>query len=84
MRHDGYNTVRVFVDPGSTNISNAHGIGRGQGQGAKEVVYGPYMDNVASFVSEAAQRGIYILPSLDYFPQNDYYYDIIYTIDVAR
>ncbi|HEX6462703.1 MAG TPA: hypothetical protein VFZ58_05575 [Candidatus Saccharimonadales bacterium] len=67
-----YNTVRVFIDPGSVNVNTAHGIGRGMG--TYDTVYGPYMDNVASFVNEAAARGIYVLPSMDMFPQNTYYW----------
>ncbi len=67
-----YNTVRVFIDPGNTDANNAHGIGRGMG--THDTVYGPYMDNFASFVNEAAVRGIYVLPSMDVFPQNTYYW----------
>jgi hypothetical protein len=35
------------------------------------------MDNFASFVTEAAARGIYVVPSLDVFPTNSYYWDIV-------
>ena len=74
MRAAGYNTVRVMIDPGSTNAADAHGIGRGTG--TSDLVYGPYMDNFANFVALAASRGIYVVPSLDVFPQNDYYWGI--------
>jgi hypothetical protein len=73
MRHDGYNTVRVFIDPGGAK--GDHGIGRGLGTDDK--MYGPYMDNVARFVSAAAARGVYTLPSLDYFPTNSYYWGLV-------
>lgn len=73
MRHDGYNTVRIFIDPGSAQ--GDHGIGRGLGTYDK--VYGPYMDNVTLFVSAAAARGIYTMPSLDFFPTNSYYWGIV-------
>jgi hypothetical protein len=75
IEHDKYNVVRVFIDPGNTDATNPHGIGRGMG--TYDQVYGPYMDNFASFVNEAAARGIYVLPSLDVFPQNSYYWDIV-------
>jgi len=75
MRAAGYNTVRVFIDPGGTNAAAAHGIGRGMG--TSELVHGPYMDNVADFAVMAADRGIYLLPSLDQFPQNDLYWGIV-------
>lgn len=73
MRHDGYNTARVFIDHGTAG--GDHGIGRGLGTYDK--VYPPYMDNVADFVKEAAARGIYTLPSLDMFPTNSYYWDLV-------
>ncbi|MFG1942971.1 hypothetical protein [Nonomuraea sp. NPDC048826] len=73
MKHDGYNTVRVFIDHGTA--SGDHGLGRGTGTHDK--AYGPYMDNVASFVMDAAARGIYTIPSLDYFPANSYYWGIV-------
>jgi hypothetical protein len=72
MRHDGYNTVRVFVDPGG---GNGHGIGRGPGTYDK--VFAPYMDNLAHFVKAAAERGIYTIPSLDIFPSNSYYWEMV-------
>lgn len=75
MRHDGYNAVRVFIDPGGGPPGEPHGLGRGTG--TSDVAYGPYMDNVASFVSLAAERGIYVVPSLDVFPSNDYYWGIV-------
>jgi hypothetical protein len=75
MEHDKYNVVRVFIDPGNTDATKAHGIGRGMGTYDK--VYGPYMDNFASFVNEAAARGIYVLPSMDVFPQNSYYWGMV-------
>lgn len=73
MKHDGYNTARVFIDPGTAG--GDHGIGRGLGTYDK--VYPPYMDNVADFVKEAAARGVYTLPSLDVFPVNSYYWDLV-------
>lgn len=70
LQHDGYNTVRVFIDPGSG--TTPHGMGRGSG--TRDLAYGPYMDNVAAFVRSAARHGIYVMPSLDFFPNNDYYW----------
>jgi hypothetical protein len=75
MRAAGYNTVRVFIDPGTVKAAEAHGIGRGPG--TSDVLYAPYMDNVANFVALAADRGIYVLPSMDQFPQNDRYWGIV-------
>lgn len=75
MRSAGYNTVRVFIDAGGTDASDPHGIGRGMGTADR--VYGPYMDNVANFAAMAADRGIYVLPSLDHFPQNSHYWGIV-------
>ena len=75
LRAAGYNTVRVMIDPGGTDAADPHGIGRGMG--TSDPVYGPYMDNVANFAAMAAERGIYVLPSLDQFPQNDRYWGIV-------
>jgi hypothetical protein len=75
LKHDGYNVVRVFIDAGDTDPNAAHGIGRGTG--TTGYVHEPYMDNVADFVRRAARHGVYVLPTLDYFPQNDYYWGIV-------
>lgn len=72
IKAQGYNTVRVFIDPGG---ANGHGIGRGLGTYDK--VYAPYMDNVAHFVKVAADRGLYTMPSLDIFPSNSYYWEMV-------
>lgn len=74
MQQYRYNTVRVFIDPGSTDANTPHGIGRGIG--TNDLIYGPYMDNFADFVRQAAARGIYVLPSMDAFPQNSYYWGL--------
>ena len=73
MKHDGYNTVRVFIDPGTNG--GDHGIGRGLGTYHK--VFPAYMDNVADFVRQAAARGIYTIPSLDMFPTNSHYWELV-------
>jgi hypothetical protein len=75
MARDGYNVVRVYIDPGTTDATSAHGIGRGRGTSG--VVHGPYMDNVADFVTRATQRGIYVIPTMDAWPQNDHYIRIV-------
>jgi hypothetical protein len=75
MHRDGYNVVRVFIDPGDTDPNAAHGIGRGRG--TEGFVHEPYMDNVADFVRLAAQNRVYVLPALDYFPQNDTYWGLV-------
>ncbi|RIQ20596.1 glycoside hydrolase 5 family protein [Jiangella rhizosphaerae] len=74
----GYNTVRVFVDPGAGQdnaIGRPHGLGRGNSD--MSPADAAYLDNLADFVRLAAAYGIYVLPSLDVFPQNGYYRDII-------
>jgi hypothetical protein len=73
MRHDGYNVARVFIDPGSAD--GEHGIGGGMS--FTGTMSGPYLDNVAAFVRSAAERGIYTLPALDYFPTNSHYWGIV-------
>ncbi|MGH8791919.1 MAG: cellulase family glycosylhydrolase [Stackebrandtia sp.] len=75
---NGHNTVRVFTDPGwgpDSEMGQPHGLGHGaddNSTGNPE-----YLDNVADFVERAAGHGLYVLPSLDVFPQNAHYTDII-------
>ena len=75
MARDGYNVVRVYIDPGDTDRTKAHGIGRGRGTTGG--VHGPYMDNFSNFVERAAARNIYVIPVMDAFPQNDHYLSIV-------
>jgi hypothetical protein len=85
LRHDGYNTVRVFIDPGNIEAANAghpHGLGRGVGDW--DPLYEPYMDNVADFVRRAGTHGIYVFMSLDLFPQNEYYYQQTGSVDPSH
>ncbi|WP_053207718.1 hypothetical protein [Jiangella muralis] len=74
----GYNTVRVFVDPGHGQ-DNVNGTPHGLGHGDDDTSTGnpEYLDNLADFVRRAAGHGIYVLPSMDAFPQNAYYFDIV-------
>jgi hypothetical protein len=75
MQGDGYNTVRVFIDPGSIGDANAghpHGLGRGVDDHG--TLYGPYMDNVADFIRRADDRCIRVVVTLDGFPENAHYY----------
>ncbi|SEE28405.1 cellulase family glycosylhydrolase [Jiangella alba] len=74
----GYNTVRVFVDPGHGQ-DNLNGTPHGLGHGDDDTSTGnaEYLDNLADFVRRAAANGMYVLPSLDAFPQNAHYFDIV-------
>ncbi|MGN9846941.1 cellulase family glycosylhydrolase [Nonomuraea sp. H19] len=78
MAHDGYNTVRVFIDAGSVpdeEKGHPHGLGRGARH--DEPLYGPYMDNVADFVRIATRHKIRVMFSLDHIGQNIFYYRMI-------
>jgi hypothetical protein len=78
LSNDGYNTVRVFIDPGNIDAATAghpHGLGRGVDDNS--VIYAPYLDNVADFVTSAARSRMYVQFSLDAFPQNAYYYGLV-------
>jgi hypothetical protein len=83
MQREGYNVVRTFIDHGSIPDARAgrpHGLGRGENDWG--TLYGPYMDNVADFVRRAAEHRVYVLPSLDLFPQNAHYYvDLVGPVD---
>jgi hypothetical protein len=86
MQYDGYNVVRVFVDPGS-NVDASNGTPHGVGLGMDDwgLIQEPYLDNFADFVRRAAAHRIYVLPSLDLFPQNAHYYkNIVGPIDPVK
>jgi hypothetical protein len=70
----GYNTVRVFVDPGDGHLD--HGLAANPGANGLNA---QYMANFADFVLRAAAKGIYVLPTLSAFPFNQHYLDIVYT-----
>ncbi|RZQ61267.1 hypothetical protein [Amycolatopsis suaedae] len=74
MKHDGYNTVRVFIDHGG-GWPVSHGISTGGD--SVEPIKAEYLANVTDFVRLAADHGVYTLPSLDGVPPNRYYSDII-------
>lgn len=85
LHHDGYNTVRVFIDPGSIPAAQAghpHGLGRGVGDNSP--IYAPYLDNVADFVRRSGGYGIYVQFSLDAFPQNNFYYSLVGPVDATQ
>jgi hypothetical protein len=65
---DGYNVVRVFIDPGDWTY--AGGI---NGPMDTAGLSGPYLDNVADFLERASAHHLYVIPSLDLFPFNQHY-----------
>jgi len=77
MQAYGYNTVRVFIDPGSwTRDSAAHnGIAGDYNVSGLDV---NYLNDVVDFVQKAEAHGIYVIPSLDGYP-HDVYYDGLVT-----
>jgi hypothetical protein len=77
MHANGYNVVRVFIDPGdprSVTAGQPHGLGRGTADLTDG--YPPYYDDVADFVRKAAAHGVYVLPAMDAYPQSAYYWNI--------
>lgn len=77
MRRDGYNVVRVFLDPGNEQhrlLGEPHGLGLGPDDTSRGTP--AYLDNVADFVRKAATHRIYVLPILDYYPQNAHYWGV--------
>jgi hypothetical protein len=65
-----YNIVRVFIDTGST--TRFDGInGNGTDNAPLSV---KYLDNVADFIKISSKYGIYVVPTLDVFPQNNYFF----------
>jgi hypothetical protein len=68
----GYNTVRVFIDPGEFTTPS-HGISTGVS--STTPINAAYIANVADFIQRAAADGIYTIPVLSDIPANTYYYN---------
>lgn len=76
MARDGYDAVRVFLDHGDpNNVGGKHGLGHGKGDTSAGDP--AYLDNVVDFTRRAAAHRIRVMYSMDAFPQNDHYYDIV-------
>lgn len=72
LKGSGYNTVRVFIDPGAFTTPS-HGISTAVG--STDPINAAYMSNVVDFVNRAAIAGIYTIPILDSIPANTFYYN---------
>lgn len=72
LKSSGYNTVRIFIDPGEFTISS-HGISAGVN--STDPIRADYMANVVDFVKQANARNMYVVPILDGIPANTYYYN---------
>lgn len=74
MKYDGFNVVRVFINPNSDYCgSGDYGIaGPAQSTG----LHAPYVANFLDFLSKAKNYGIYVIPVINEFPQNAGYYSI--------
>jgi hypothetical protein len=67
----GYDTVRVFIDPGEFTIPS-HGISTSVA--STTPIKAAYIADVADFIGRAAADGIYTIPVLEGLPANSYYY----------
>lgn len=77
MRTDGYNVVRVFINPASDNcLAGTYGIA---GPVASSGLYAPYVSNFTDFLLKARSQGIYVIPVINEHPQNSGYGEIAYT-----
>lgn len=81
LANDGYKFIRVMIEPQGVgteqNTSNTYyGIGGPRVIGANHFngLYKPYLNNFIDLLSRANLKGIYVIPTLNYLPDNDYYY----------
>lgn len=63
LKSSGYNTVRVFIDPGAFTTPS-HGISTAVG--SIDPINAAYMSNVVDFVKRAATNGIYTIDAVSY------------------
>jgi hypothetical protein len=78
MAHDGYNFVRVMINnegEGTASGSTYYGVAGPYQVGAnhKYGLYIPYMDNFVDLLTKANEKGLYVIPCLNYLPYNSYY-----------
>lgn len=72
MRNFGYNVVRIFISGRYPIIPGISGDLQTT-EGLDEV----YMDNVVDFLRRAADKGIYVIPTLIYIPINQYFNNLL-------
>lgn len=65
----GFNTVRVFLDPGDAGHAERAQYGVG-GPAGTTGLYGPYVDNFVDFLRRAAAHDVYVVPVLVNVPFN--------------
>lgn len=77
MQYDGFNVVRVFINPGDSFYGSTC-VGPTGIAGTKDStsLNSAYITNFVNFLSRAKQHGIYVIPVLPYVPQNAYYVGI--------
>ena len=77
MQRDGYNVVRVFLDRGDPVHQNL-GEYSFAGQYSRNVaqLYQPCVDDFIDFLRRARSHNIYVIPTCDFFPNNQYYWDV--------
>lgn len=68
LQHFKYNVVRVFIDTGTYHRFD--GI---NGNESTLPFNTEYLDNVADFINLAADRNVYVMPTLDDIPRNSYF-----------
>lgn len=74
MEKDGYNIVRVFLDPGESihQAKKQYGSG-GPFERDTPELYPPFIDNFIDFLRRAGRHHIYVIPTCEYWPYNKFY-----------
>lgn len=76
MAADGYNIVRVWVDSGFPAQRPSNFGAAGPQSTNVEDLYQPFLDNFIDFVTRAHNHGIYVIPTCDWIPNNNFYGNI--------
>lgn len=78
--YDGFNMVRIFIDPGDDYYGVPCRASTGQygiaGPKTSSGLYRPYLDNVADFVARARAKKVYVIPVFPFIPQNAQYVNL--------
>ena len=78
IKYDGYNFVRIMINnegEGTASGITYYGVGGPYNLGAnhKDGLYIPYMDNFINLLTKANEKGLFVIPCLNYLPYNSYY-----------
>ncbi|MCL5270362.1 MAG: hypothetical protein M1457_07410, partial [bacterium] len=85
MEHDGYNLVRVFIDPSSSALQATGNYGTaGPYEMNTPELYAPWVYNFIDFLRRANRHHVYVTPSFNWVANNRYYATLANAAQIAN